>query len=85
MALATRLGEVTWLEPYPIVPDDRPGYLGSVCLGYHLLRARSGETVEDTVLIVTPPRGRPPARAAALLQKCDHMFSWISLASRSLL
>jgi trans-aconitate 2-methyltransferase len=28
----------TWLEPYPIVPEDRTGYLRSVCLGYHLLR-----------------------------------------------
>jgi hypothetical protein len=37
------------------------------------------------VLIVTPPRARPPARAAARTQTCDHMFSWISLASRSLL
>lgn len=37
------------------------------------------------VLIVTPPRGRPQASAAARTQTCDHMFSWISLASRSLL
>lgn len=28
----------TWLEPYPVVPEDRTGYLRSVCLGYHLLR-----------------------------------------------
>jgi trans-aconitate 2-methyltransferase len=28
----------TWLEPYPVVPDDRTGYLRSVCLGYHLLK-----------------------------------------------
>jgi trans-aconitate 2-methyltransferase len=26
----------TWLEPYPVVPDDPAGYLRSVCLGYHL-------------------------------------------------
>jgi trans-aconitate 2-methyltransferase len=30
-------GEVeTWLEPYPVVPDDPVGYLRTVCLGYHL-------------------------------------------------
>lgn len=28
----------TWLEPYPVLPEDRTGYLRSVCLGYHLLR-----------------------------------------------
>jgi len=37
------------------------------------------------VRIVTPPSGRPPARAAVRTQKWDHMLSWISLASRSLL
>jgi trans-aconitate 2-methyltransferase len=26
----------TWLEPYPVVPDDPVGYLRTVCLGYHL-------------------------------------------------
>jgi trans-aconitate 2-methyltransferase len=26
----------TWLEPYPVVPDDPESYLRSVCLGYHL-------------------------------------------------
>jgi len=26
----------TWLEPYPVTPDDPTGYLRSVCLGYHL-------------------------------------------------
>jgi trans-aconitate 2-methyltransferase len=28
----------TWLEPYPVVPDDPLGYLRTVCLGYHLER-----------------------------------------------
>lgn len=28
----------TWLEPYPVIPEDRTGYLRSVCLGYHLLK-----------------------------------------------
>ena len=26
----------TWLEPYPVTPDDPAGYLRTVCLGYHL-------------------------------------------------
>jgi trans-aconitate 2-methyltransferase len=26
----------TWLEPYPVVPDDPGNYLRTVCLGYHL-------------------------------------------------
>jgi trans-aconitate 2-methyltransferase len=26
----------TWLEPYPVVPDDPTDYLRTVCLGYHL-------------------------------------------------
>ena len=37
------------------------------------------------VLMVMPPCGSPPARAAVRMQKCVHMLSWISLASRSLL
>jgi trans-aconitate 2-methyltransferase len=28
----------TWLEPYPVVPDDPADYLRTVCLGYHLER-----------------------------------------------
>ncbi|HEY6779434.1 MAG TPA: methyltransferase domain-containing protein [Thermoleophilaceae bacterium] len=28
----------TWLEPYPVTPEDPFGYLRSVCLGHHLLR-----------------------------------------------
>jgi len=48
-------------------------------------QASGGGQSTQRVLIVTPPRARPPARAAARTQKCDHMFSWISLASRSLL
>ena len=41
---AERLGRAgfeeveTWLEPYPVVPDDPVGYLRTVCLGYHLER-----------------------------------------------
>ena len=27
-----------WLEPRPVAPPDPSGYLGSVCLGYHLER-----------------------------------------------
>jgi trans-aconitate 2-methyltransferase len=29
-------GIETWLEPYPVVPDDPEDYLRTVCLGYHL-------------------------------------------------
>jgi len=35
------------------------------------------------VLMVTPPCVRPAAIVAARRQKCAHMFSCISLASRS--
>jgi trans-aconitate 2-methyltransferase len=41
-ATATRLERAgfedvaTWLEPYPVVPDDPGDYLRTVCLGYHL-------------------------------------------------
>ena len=28
----------TWLQPYPVVPDDPGDYLRTVCLGYHLER-----------------------------------------------
>ena len=28
----------TWLEPSPVIPDDRAGFIATVCLGYHLLR-----------------------------------------------
>ena len=41
---AERLGRAgfeaveTWLEPFPVSPDDPRGYLRSVCLGYHLLQ-----------------------------------------------
>jgi trans-aconitate 2-methyltransferase len=28
----------TWLQPYPVVPDDPGNYLRTVCLGYHLER-----------------------------------------------
>jgi hypothetical protein len=52
------------------------------------LRARpAGSQGQGThrVRMVMPPWGRPPASAAARTQKCDHMLSWISLASRSLL
>jgi trans-aconitate 2-methyltransferase len=29
-------GVETWLEPYPVVPQDPANYLRTVCLGYHL-------------------------------------------------
>ena len=29
-------GVETWLEPYPVAPDDPEDYLRTVCLGYHL-------------------------------------------------
>jgi trans-aconitate 2-methyltransferase len=29
-------GVKTWLEPYPVVPQDPRDYLRTVCLGYHL-------------------------------------------------
>jgi trans-aconitate 2-methyltransferase len=29
-------GVETWLEPYPVAPDDPADYLRTVCLGYHL-------------------------------------------------
>jgi trans-aconitate 2-methyltransferase len=29
-------GVDTWLQPYPVVPDDPENYLRTVCLGYHL-------------------------------------------------
>jgi hypothetical protein len=47
----------------------------SVCSGQASQRVR----------MVMPPWGRPPARAAVRMQKWDHMLSWISLASRSVL
>jgi trans-aconitate 2-methyltransferase len=28
----------TWLQPYPVAPDDPGDYLRTVCLGYHLER-----------------------------------------------
>jgi trans-aconitate 2-methyltransferase len=29
-------GVETWLQPFPVVPDDPTDYLRTVCLGYHL-------------------------------------------------
>jgi trans-aconitate 2-methyltransferase len=60
----------TWLEPYPVVPDDPESYLRTVCLGYHLeqlpdeLRApyvhavlrRSGDELDYVRLNVTALR-----------------------------
>jgi len=60
----------TWLEPYPVVPDDPESYLRSVCLGYHLeqlpqdlhedyVRAvlqRSGEELDYVRLNITALR-----------------------------
>ena len=28
----------TWLEPYPVVPEDPCGFIRTVCLGHHLER-----------------------------------------------
>ncbi len=43
--------------------------------------AASGQGTQR-VRMVMPPCGLPPASAAARRQKCVHMLSWISLASR---
>ncbi|MGH2741697.1 MAG: class I SAM-dependent methyltransferase [Thermoleophilaceae bacterium] len=42
----------TWLEPYPVVPDDPGDYLRTVCLGYHLeqLPAELRDLYVDAVL-----------------------------------
>jgi hypothetical protein len=55
-------------------------YMLSFALRY---RAVPGGHGTRRVRIVTPPCGRPPARAAVRIQKCVHILSWISLASRS--
>ena len=44
-----------------------------------------GGQVTQRVRMVMPPYSLPQASAAARTHKWDHMFSWISLARRSLL
>ena len=51
--------------------------------GQRLAAAATWSQGTQRVRMVMPPCGRPPASAAARRQKCDHMLSWISLASRS--
>jgi trans-aconitate 2-methyltransferase len=75
---ATRLSRAgfdridTWLEPYPVVPDDPTGYLRTVCLGYHLeqlpdelrdeyveaVRERAGDELDYVRLNITAGRPR---------------------------
>jgi hypothetical protein len=63
------------LREAPCASPDRIYASFSVCSGQ----------VTQRVRMVMPPCGRPPAKAAVRTQKWDHMLSWISLASRSLL
>jgi trans-aconitate 2-methyltransferase len=60
----------TWLEPYPVVPDDPTDYLRTVCLGYHLeqlpeelrdgyvdaVRIRAGDELDYVRLNITARR-----------------------------
>ena len=60
----------TWLEPYPVVPDDPTDYLRTVCLGYHLeqlpeelrdayveaVHARAGDELDYVRLNITAMR-----------------------------
>jgi trans-aconitate 2-methyltransferase len=62
----------TWLEPYPVVPEDPIDYLRTVCLGYHLerlpedlrasyveaVRKRAGDELDYVRLNITARR--PP-------------------------
>jgi trans-aconitate 2-methyltransferase len=69
----------TWLEPYPVVPDDPTDYLRTVCLGYHLeqlpdelrddyvqaVRAEAGDELDYVRLNITARRpGRRLPRPA---------------------
>jgi trans-aconitate 2-methyltransferase len=56
----------TWLQPYPVSPDDPVNYLRTVCLGY-LPRAAPRETAPRL-------RGRSPGalRARARLRAAEH-------------
>ena len=54
----------TWLEPYPVVPDDPGDYLRTVCLGYHL--ERLPEELRD-------------AYAEAVLRRADRELDYVRL------
>jgi trans-aconitate 2-methyltransferase len=47
----------TWLEPYSVAPEDRHGYLRTVCLGYHLLRLP--EELHDPFVAAVAERAEP--------------------------
>jgi trans-aconitate 2-methyltransferase len=63
----------TWLEPYPVVPDDPADYLRTVCLGYHLeqlpgelrdgyveaVRERAGDELDYVRLNIDARRATP--------------------------
>jgi len=72
-------GEVeTWLEPYPVVPEDPATYLRTVCLGPHLdqlpeelwddfveaVRVRVGDELDYVRLNITARRTTDPPRQA---------------------
>jgi trans-aconitate 2-methyltransferase len=60
----------TWLEPYPVVPEDPSGFIRTVCLGHHLerlpeelrdgyveaVRARSGPEIDYVRLNIEAKR-----------------------------
>jgi trans-aconitate 2-methyltransferase len=54
----------TWLEPYPVVPDDPGDYLRTVCLGYHLERL---------------PEELREAYAEAVLRRADPELDYVRL------
>jgi trans-aconitate 2-methyltransferase len=54
----------TWLQPYPVVPDDPGDYLRTVCLGYHLERL---------------PRELRDAYAEAVLERADPELDYVRL------
>jgi trans-aconitate 2-methyltransferase len=54
----------TWLEPYPVVPDDPGDYLRTVCLGYHL--ERLPEELRDEY-------------AEAVLERADRELDYVRL------
>ena len=54
----------TWLQPYPVVPDDPGDYLRTVCLGYHL--ERLPEELRD-------------AYADAVLRRADRELDYVRL------
>jgi trans-aconitate 2-methyltransferase len=54
----------TWLEPYPMVPDDPATYLRTVCLGYHL--EQLPEELRD-------------AYVAAVLERSDRELDYVRL------